>query len=234
MKTQKDTKRELLGAPAAQTTYDSQSAEFDIARELIAAGSRGEMTLNDAAQRLTAPQETLTEQEAAEQEIAWYDATMDAKAFFSLEHVPPVQAAMLLCRFCPHDSTERDAENCATDCTRPEHFKSLRLTFVSIDTNRPARRSLLDWMTIAADEDKVFHPWAQRYAKLRGLSKPADSTPAPVVSRGTLKALTDEQEAEIVRLYHRGRGMSVNALANAYRVSRPTIDKALRQAGVKN
>ncbi|WP_368736359.1 helix-turn-helix domain-containing protein [Klebsiella pneumoniae] len=55
-----------------------------------------------------------------------------------------------------------------------------------------------------------------------------------MVNRGTPKALTDEQVAEIVRLYDRSRGTSANALAKQFRVSRPTIDKALKRAGVKN
>ena len=58
--------------------------------------------------------------------------------------------------------------------------------------------------------------------------------PAPVVNRGTPKALTDAQEAEVVRLFDRSRGLSVNKLAKKFRVSNPTIDKALRRAGVKS
>ena len=58
--------------------------------------------------------------------------------------------------------------------------------------------------------------------------------PAPVVNRGTPKALTDAQEAEVVRLFDRGRGVSVNKLAQRFGVSNPTIDKALRRAGVKS
>ena len=128
--------------------------------------------LAQALEWLNAPREALTAQQAAEQEAAWMDATLDAAGFFALEHVPPVQAAMLLCRFSPHDSTEGEAESCATDCTSPDDFKRLRLTFASIDQNRPARRSLLDWMAIAAGAGRVIHPWAQRYARLHGLYGP--------------------------------------------------------------
>ncbi|MBS0495793.1 MAG: hypothetical protein JSS31_18005 [Proteobacteria bacterium] len=62
---------------------------------------------------------------------------------------------------------------------------------------------------------------------------PQAAGPAPTVNRGTPKALTDAQEAEIVKLYARGRGQSVNALAKKFSVSNPTIDKALKKAGVK-
>ena len=188
MKTQKYIKREPQAAPATQATCESQSAELDIACELIAASSRAGMTRNDVTQRAATPHEAMTEQEAAEHEIAWFDATLDASGFFALEHVPPVQAAMLLCRFCPHDSTESEAENCATDYTSPDDFMRLRLTFVDIDKNRPKPRTLLDWMAIAAGACRVVHPWAQRYAKLRGLCNPAESPPAPAVAGGASNA----------------------------------------------
>lgn len=40
MKTLQDIKRELLASPATQAAYENQAAEFDMARELIAARSR--------------------------------------------------------------------------------------------------------------------------------------------------------------------------------------------------
>lgn len=40
MKTLKDIKRELLARPPVQAAYESQAAEFSMARELIAARSR--------------------------------------------------------------------------------------------------------------------------------------------------------------------------------------------------
>lgn len=141
--------------------------------------------LAQALEWLNAPRDVLTAQQATEQEAAWMDATLDAAGFFALEHVTPVQAAMLLCRFSPHDSAESDAESCATDCTSPDDFKRLRLTFASIDQNRPARRSLLDWMDIAAGAGRAIHPWANRYAKHHGLYGPpgpateAEPEPAP-------------------------------------------------------
>lgn len=52
--------------------------------------------------------------------------------------------------------------------------------------------------------------------------------------QGTPSKLSDADKVDIVRLYDRGRGESVNALAKRFKVSRPTIDKALKQAGIKN
>ena len=152
--------------------------------------------LAQALEWLNAPREVLTAQQAAEQEAAWMDATLDAAGFFALEHVTPVQAAMLLCRFSPHDSAESEAESCTTDCTSPDDFKRLRLTFASIDQNRPARRSLLDWMDIAAGAGRAIHPWALRYARLHGLYGPPrpeaepESAPAQLVVNVNMVATT--------------------------------------------
>ena len=141
----------------------------------------GNKNLNQALEWLKAPREVEAGQDLSEHEAAWFDATLDAAGFFALEHVTPVVAAMLLCRLNPHDTTESDAERYATDCTSPEDFKRLRLTFASIDQNRPSLRSLLEWMDIAAGAGRTVHPWAHRYAKHHGLYGPPrpESEPAP-------------------------------------------------------
>ena len=62
----------------------------------------------------------------------------------------------------------------------------------------------------------------------------ADSaSDAPDTSKGTPPKLTEVDKAEILRLYNRGRGASVNAMAKQFNVSRPTIEKVLRRAGIK-
>lgn len=45
--------------------------------------------------------------------------------------------------------------------------------------------------------------------------------------------LTEVDKLEIVRLFDRGRGLSVMKLASKYGVSRPLIDKVLKKAGIK-
>ena len=49
MKNLKDIKRELLADPAAQAAYQDLAAEFEVARELIAARSRAGLTQGDCA-----------------------------------------------------------------------------------------------------------------------------------------------------------------------------------------
>lgn len=63
---------------------------------------------------------------------------------------------------------------------------------------------------------------------------PAHSASAvPDTSKGTPPKLTETDKAEILRLFCRGRGESVKALAKLFNVSRPTIDKVLQRAGIK-
>lgn len=56
---------------------------------------------------------------------------------------------------------------------------------------------------------------------------------APDKSKGTPPKLSEADKAEVLRLYNRSKGKSVNALARQFHVSRPTIDKVLRHAGIK-
>ena len=145
---------------------------------------------------LNAPREVPNAQEAAEHEAAWFDATLDADRFFAMEHVTPVQAAMLLCQLNPFNSTESDAESCTTGSTGPRDFKRLRLTFADINQSRPARRSLPAWMAIAAGANLTVHPWAQRYAQLHGLYGPpkpeaeTELAPAQLSANGTMVSTT--------------------------------------------
>ncbi|MDD2535387.1 MAG: hypothetical protein PHW78_02300 [Macromonas bipunctata] len=124
---------------------------------------------------LAAPREVLTGQAQAEHEAAWFDATLDAAGFFAMERITPVQAAMLLCRFSPHDETLRDAETSTTDETTPDDFKRLMVTFEDRAAARQGARSLPDWMAVAAGAGRKTHSWAVRYAKHYGLYGP----PAP-------------------------------------------------------
>ncbi len=190
--------------------------------------------LAQALEWLNAPREALTAQQAAEQEAAWMDATLDAAGFFALGHVSPVEAAMLLCRHNPHEVTEKDAEvitcdpNCSSEIT-PNDFKRLRRTFVDLDHTKPGNRPLVDWMRAAAGAGRRVHPWAHRYAEHRGLYGPEkEPAPAPVVadSASTVpgKVWTPEKLAE-VEAYREKYG--TKKAAAHYQVSESRIRKLL-------
>ncbi len=67
-------------------------------------------------------------------------------------------------------------------------------------------------------------------------AQPQAAAPAPVLEahQGTRRALTEAQDAEVVERYDRGRGVSVRKLAEQFGVSRGTIDRALKRAGIKH
>lgn len=102
---------------------------------------------------------------------------------------------------------------------------------------------------------RIIDEWAQRESPVRQIpalegvqplpAAPPTETPsaapveaerasnAPDISKGTPPKLTEADKAEILRLYDRGRGASVNAMAKQFDVSRPTIEKVLQRAGIK-
>lgn len=75
-----------------------------------------------------------------------------------------------------------------------------------------------------------------KFVDMHGLRGDFDEEELPVdepkAGRGGKKALSTDQEMEIVRRHARGHGESVNRLSKAFDVSRPTIDKALKAAKV--
>lgn len=70
------------------------------------------------------------------------------------------------------------------------------------------------------------------YGKPLATDTPTEAAPVSE-NPGTQKKTTPEQEDEIVRLFNRGRGISVRQLAAQFGVTRPVIDRVLRAAGVK-
>ena len=90
--------------------------------------------------------------------------------------------------------------------------------------------------------EKQDAPYRWSVARPEVKPEPQAATPAPVsdsasdapdTSKGTPPKLTEVDKAEIQRLYNRGRGAPVNAMAKQFNVSRPTIEKVLRRAGIK-
>lgn len=71
-----------------------------------------------------------------------------------------------------------------------------------------------------------------RILTLEDEAQAAAPEPAAVGS-GTQKKTTPAQEGDIVRRFNRGHGTSVRQLAQQFGVTRPVIDRVLRDAGVK-
>ena len=91
MKTLKDIKRELLANPATQAAYETQAAEFDMARELIAARSRAGLTQSDVAQRMGTTQSVVARLEGGRsipsmRTVQRYAQAVGARAVVRIEH----------------------------------------------------------------------------------------------------------------------------------------------------
>lgn len=90
MKTLKDIKRELLASPAVQAAHKDQAAEFDMARELIAARSRAGLTQSDVAARMGTTQSVIARLEGGKavpsmRSVQRYAQAVGARAVVRLE-----------------------------------------------------------------------------------------------------------------------------------------------------
>ena len=90
MKTLKDLKRELLANPAVQAAHKDQAAEFDMARELIAARSRAGLTQSDVAERMGTTQSVIARLEGGKaapslRSVQRYAEAVGARAVVRLE-----------------------------------------------------------------------------------------------------------------------------------------------------
>ncbi len=155
----------------------------------------------------------LTWWEQAENEAAWWDATLDADVFFRRPNIPCEWAALLLCRFNPHHDTREVAEVTNTDETTPNDFKRLLSTFEGRAEAGAEAHSLLDWMAVAAGDGLKTHSWAWSYVAHRfGILGPQSpvSTPEPPPAQVQAKP----QEVRLSRA-HTSSGLVARARRNA-------------------
>ena len=119
--------------------------------------------------------------------IGWFDASYGADKWFGLSHVPPHEAALLLCGFNPHDSDSTDSALTAaiqqsTSDTKPADLKAAVTVFEDAQSADPAqRRTLRDWLDMAKSRTLRHHRWVDEYiesdSRLRG-DEPAESIQA--------------------------------------------------------
>jgi hypothetical protein len=231
-------------------TFDPSAYALDFNPQPDPAIAPPQLVMEGFTYRVDAGAKVLTEQEAAEQAVGWWDATMDAAGFFALGRVLPVEAAMLLCSHNPHERTEQDAEviTCepnTPDQITPDDFKRLRRTFVDLDHTKPGNRSLVDWMRAAVEAGRRVHPWAYEYAKHCGLwpsteptpvghplneaATPAESVPVqpekekPAERRARWLAMFEEEE-------QRARRGALQRLADREGADRSNMRKAIAKA----
>lgn len=157
-----------------------------------------------------------------------YDEELDLVKWINQPDVGSVDAAMLLCGKNPKKDKARDHEL----------VQKLALAFDQHSaSSTPQQSTLLTWLALARRQQLAYAADVAQeidaiVAKL-GLVEIKAAAIQLGKGKGTPPKLTDEQDAEIVRLYQNGRGTSVAELARNFDVSRRTIDLVLSRAGVK-
>ena len=96
--------------------------------------------------------------------VWWYEATMSASTWWSLNDVQPRDAATLLCRLDPQDPNN-DPEAITTDggVTTPQDFRRLALVFSDVAASQPMSRRLIDWLRLARSRGLKYHPWIDEF-----------------------------------------------------------------------
>ena len=204
-------------------------------RQLLRADMRGDLS------------DIKTESDRQAESFGFYSVFLDLEHWAALTDVAAREAAMLLSLHNPRKESFEEAKTTRRPDMSEWHLEHLdrRLANYSAQNPRPCR-SLLAWYSAAREMKIKLDPEAVSFMEHVARCMESDSTPAaaPVVaasasnapdtSKGTPPKLTEADKAEILRLYNRGRGASVNAMAKQFNVSRPTIDKVLQRAGIKN
>ncbi|MES2150698.1 MAG: hypothetical protein V4508_13020 [Pseudomonadota bacterium] len=112
----------------------------------------------------------------------WWDATMDASAWWSAESILPVNAAMLLSRYNPNTESIEAAETNSSDEMGPDDFRRLRNIF---EGALDGCRTLREWTTYARERGLKIHSWIDTW----------ESWVAEVDTRNALKTSIDDVEA---------------------------------------
>lgn len=91
MKSLKALKAEMLARPDTRAEYEAQAAEFEIARELIAARARAGLTQVEVAQRMGTTQSTVARLEGGKdmpslRSVQRYAEAIGYRAVVRLEH----------------------------------------------------------------------------------------------------------------------------------------------------
>lgn len=98
--------------------------------------------------------------------VAWHDATLDAGHWFSLGHVRPEEAALLLCGFNPNkgETVLADAQRASTSDTTPDDLRDTLRILEDVQSSTPAmRRTLQEWIDFAKLRGLRYHRWVDEY-----------------------------------------------------------------------
>lgn len=137
----------------------------------------------------------------AEFMVGRHDAALDACHWFSLAHVRPDEAALLLCGFNPHkDGALDEARRVSTSDTTPDDFRRAVRVFEDAQSAAPAaRRTLLQWIGLAEEKGLRRDRWVTEYIE----ASPVLASPAAPVVRPVPRQVS---HAETILSALRGEG----------------------------
>lgn len=162
--------------------------------------------------------------------VAWCAQSLNAATWWNLSALAPREAAMLLCRFNPHDD-KLDPLSIVTDETGPDDFKRLLRVFEDVARSQSQARTLSDWHDIARDKRLKYHSWIDAFRQAVSESEQTADTPrhvrdeshgqsdaarsgvpkvTPVDDGGQGKAATQEQEQKAPIGIPKGQILSVD------------------------
>ncbi len=112
---------------------------------------------------------TLASKAQADEVIDWYNTTLGAATWWSLNSITPREAAMQLCLLNPHDDTT-DPLTTTSNETGPDDFKRLVRVFEDIAQADAQARTLKQWRDIAKARGLNYHSWIDEYDQAIGLT----------------------------------------------------------------
>ena len=216
---------DLLTLEEAAGFASKHAGEEITARDFLRAAGRGEITLRDIVHRAA--------------KVRKHDGGVLFNKGEPNENIVPAGAIPTLpLSACQHLANAGRASWRTFDGFDERNGILMRYTKGMLADDEP------DFETVSADCRVVgydVHALADEYTAPEAMQAEPQAAPveadsasdAPDTSKGTPPKLTEVDKAEILRLYNRGRGASVNAMAKQFNVSRPTIEKVLQRAGIK-
>lgn len=134
-----------------------------------------------------------------EYQVAWWEETMDAFAWWNAESITPVHAAMLLCRCNPNTETEESASTTDNGETTGRDYTRLKNVFeASID-----KKTLAQWVDYAAQRDLKMHSWLGQWrgetTNCMPVSRLRSGYSEPGIDDAILAALFDSVRPEMLK-----------------------------------
>ena len=162
--------------------------------------------------------------------VEWFDETLEANHWASLNDVSPGDAAMLLCRFNPNAEKFDDVQDTTTDELAPVHLKQLQQRFEDLSKSSPTPRTLRDWHLAAKSMKVRYHSWIDEYMEATWIapvagsdtSEPEARAPVPIVDTIVTKQYQPTKKEGIL--------LKRKALVSKYRPTWPDIESDLNHA----